>query len=62
MTRLADDIVQHDEKHALAWEADRRNSSQVSTILINQAGFETLDHVVEAPPAGGRTVWLCRAR
>lgn len=30
--------------------------------LIGQAGFETLDHVVEDARAGGRTVWLCRAK
>ena len=30
--------------------------------LINQSGFETSDHVVEDPQAGGRTVWLCRMR
>jgi len=30
--------------------------------LINQSGFETIDHVVEDPQAGGRTVWLCRSR
>ena len=30
--------------------------------LINQSGFETIDHVVEDPLAGGRTVWLCRSR
>jgi len=30
--------------------------------LINQSGFETIDHVVEDPRAGGRTVWLCRSR
>jgi 2-polyprenyl-3-methyl-5-hydroxy-6-metoxy-1,4-benzoquinol methylase len=30
--------------------------------LIEEAGFETVDHVVEDARAGGRTVWLCRAR
>jgi hypothetical protein len=30
--------------------------------LIDRAGFEILDHVVEDARAGGRTVWLCRAR
>ena len=30
--------------------------------LINRSGFETIDHVVEDPRAGGRTVWLCRSR
>jgi SAM-dependent methyltransferase len=30
--------------------------------LMTEAGFETVDHVVEDPRAGGRTVWLCRAR
>jgi SAM-dependent methyltransferase len=29
--------------------------------LIKEAGFETVDHVVEDPRAGGPTVWLCRA-
>jgi hypothetical protein len=27
--------------------------------LIRQSGFETIDHVVDDPHAGGRTVWLC---
>src|ERR1700744_430072 len=30
--------------------------------LVEQAGFETVDHVAEDAQAGGRTVWLCRAR
>jgi 2-polyprenyl-3-methyl-5-hydroxy-6-metoxy-1,4-benzoquinol methylase len=30
--------------------------------LIDRAGFEIVDHVVEDARAGGRTVWLCRAR
>jgi 2-polyprenyl-3-methyl-5-hydroxy-6-metoxy-1,4-benzoquinol methylase len=30
--------------------------------LINSSGFDTIEHVVEDPRAGGRTVWLCRSR
>jgi predicted TPR repeat methyltransferase len=30
--------------------------------LIDQSGFETVDHAVEDEQAGGRTVWLCRAK
>jgi trans-aconitate methyltransferase len=30
--------------------------------LLDRAGFELLDHVVEGPQAGGRTVWLARRR
>jgi SAM-dependent methyltransferase len=30
--------------------------------LIGEAGFETVEHVVEDVRAGGRTVWLCRRR
>jgi len=30
--------------------------------LIDQSGFETVDHTVEDAQAGGRTVWLCRAQ
>ena len=30
--------------------------------LIDQSGFETVDHTVEDAQAGGRTVWLCRAK
>jgi cyclopropane fatty-acyl-phospholipid synthase-like methyltransferase len=30
--------------------------------LIDRTGFETIDHAVEDAQAGGRTVWLCRAK
>lgn len=30
--------------------------------LIDQADFEAIDHTVKDLEAGGRTVWLCRAR
>lgn len=29
--------------------------------LLQEHGFEVLDHVVEDPQGGGLTVWLCRA-
>jgi len=31
-------------------------------LLLDQSGFEVLEHVVEDPTAGGRTVWLARSR
>jgi predicted TPR repeat methyltransferase len=30
--------------------------------LIEAAGFEIIDHVLKDVSAGGRTIWLCRAR
>jgi len=30
--------------------------------LLDQSGFEVVDHVIEDVSAGGRTIWLCRAR
>ncbi|MEE1923626.1 methyltransferase domain-containing protein [Pseudomonas sp. 148P] len=29
--------------------------------LLQEHGFEVLDHVVEDPQSGGLTIWLCRA-
>ncbi|GHO90508.1 methyltransferase [Reticulibacter mediterranei] len=31
-------------------------------LLLDQFGFEVLEHVVEDPTAGGRTIWLARSR
>jgi predicted TPR repeat methyltransferase len=36
-------------------------SSEYET-LIDQSGFEVIEHAIRDPRAGGRTVWLCRAR
>ncbi len=30
--------------------------------LLGQSGFGVVAHVVDDPRAGGRTVWLCKAR
>ena len=30
--------------------------------LLDQAGFEIVDHAAKDVSAGGRTIWLCRAR
>ena len=30
--------------------------------LLSQSGFGVVAHVVDDPRAGGRTVWLCKAR
>jgi hypothetical protein len=46
MTNLADIIVAHYEKHALAWEADRRNSGWNDKIWH--------DRFIENLPAGAR--------
>jgi hypothetical protein len=30
--------------------------------LLDQAGFDVVDHALRDDSAGGRTIWLCRAR
>ncbi|BBO63066.1 TPA: hypothetical protein ACGCBI_003178 [Serratia marcescens] len=58
---LASTIISLYDEHAAAWERLRPTTLEEYTRLLQENGFRVVDHVVEDPACGGRTVWLAQS-